>query len=79
MNIPPKNEKNQNKTSMAKVMGSSDIQGSLLVTPGPVPMYGLNPPLIGHGKKKERPCGVQMRPILFGTEVVFISPTVSLL
>jgi hypothetical protein len=38
------NKKNQNKTSMAiTCMGLSEIHGPLLGSPGPKPMYRLNP------------------------------------
>jgi hypothetical protein len=45
----PKNEKNKNKTSMAKASGPSEIHGPLLGSPDTGPMYRLNPPLICPG------------------------------
>ena len=39
--------KNQNKTSVAKDMGPSEIHRLLISYPGPESMYRLNPPLIG--------------------------------
>ena len=38
--------KNQNKPSVAKDMAPSEIHGLLIGSPGPGPMYRLNPPLI---------------------------------
>jgi len=35
--------KNQNKTSVAKDMGPSEIHRLLIGSPGPGPMYRLNP------------------------------------
>jgi hypothetical protein len=37
-------EKNQNKTSMAKAMGASEIHRPRLALPGPGSMYRLKPP-----------------------------------
>ena len=45
----PKNEKNKNKTSMAKASGPSEIHGPLLGSSGTEPMHRLNPPLICPG------------------------------
>jgi hypothetical protein len=42
----PKKWKNQNKMSMAKAIGPFWDSGPLLDSPGPWPMYRLNPPLI---------------------------------
>ena len=47
---PPSNEKNQNKTSMAKAMGLFRDSHAFRDSPGPRPMYPLSPLLIGHDK-----------------------------
>ena len=47
LKIPPKKSKIKTKRVWLRLWGPSEIHGSLLCSPGPGPMYPLNPLLIG--------------------------------